>query len=401
LLEPSQRILCYVADYAQNMQVPNFASEQPGATYYFSAMNAYVFGVVDANVDALTAYIYNEDLAKKGGNNVTSLLMHHLHRKGILQEAATKGPFKELNFVMDNCSGQNKNRMVLRLLHILVKTGVATTASAIFLVRGHTKNDCDRLFNTMKRQYRKTNCFTPKDLIEGMRHDKVDPVAVGEGIFKDWDTLEDTYIKAPLGATNTNHIFTVDINVDNGNSMCLRESDGNMEKKTLVLVKRQYLNKDIAFWKAMQPEDIPPVGVQDIKWRTLYKQWGPYIPQDKRKEWRYYHEAPPAAKLKEVAEHTKEARKQRKARSRTIVDADGNTKMPATKTTKDKPPKKRKPTSTTDDNGNNNKKKANKKKKTKTTTTDVGNNNKETDNEESNLANQTKPNDGQHESGTI
>jgi hypothetical protein len=125
------------------MQLPNFASEQPGATYYFSAMNAFVFGVVDTQVDCLTAYIYNEDMAKKGGNNVASLLMYHLERKGILQEAKDKGPFKELNIVMDNCSRQNKNRMVLRLLHFLVKTEVTKKASAIFLVRRHTKNDCD------------------------------------------------------------------------------------------------------------------------------------------------------------------------------------------------------------------------------------------------------------------
>jgi hypothetical protein len=139
----------------------------------------------------LTAYVYAEDIAKKGGNNVVSLLMLHLQHNGIMQEAATKDPFKELNFVVDNCSGQNKNRHVLRLLHFLVKTQVATTARrAIFLVRGHTKNDCDRLFNTMKKSYRKTNCFTPKDLIHSMQHDKVEAVGIEHGVFNNWDELE-------------------------------------------------------------------------------------------------------------------------------------------------------------------------------------------------------------------
>jgi hypothetical protein len=59
-LAPSQRVLCYVADYAQNMQIPNFASEQPGATYYYSAMNVYVFGAVDAHHDSLNAFICPE-----------------------------------------------------------------------------------------------------------------------------------------------------------------------------------------------------------------------------------------------------------------------------------------------------------------------------------------------------
>ena len=36
---PGERILCYVADYAQNLPIPNFASEQPGATYYYSPLS--------------------------------------------------------------------------------------------------------------------------------------------------------------------------------------------------------------------------------------------------------------------------------------------------------------------------------------------------------------------------
>jgi hypothetical protein len=54
---PSERILCYVTDYAQNMYIPNFASEQPGATYYYSPMSTYCFGVVDAAKDHLSAWM--------------------------------------------------------------------------------------------------------------------------------------------------------------------------------------------------------------------------------------------------------------------------------------------------------------------------------------------------------
>ena len=77
LLPPSERVLCFVADYAQNMCLPNFASKQPGATYYYSPFNVYCFGIVDASINSLTAYLYPEDIGKKGGNNVASLLMKH------------------------------------------------------------------------------------------------------------------------------------------------------------------------------------------------------------------------------------------------------------------------------------------------------------------------------------
>jgi hypothetical protein len=58
----TQRTYCFVADFAQNMYVPNFAQEQPGATYYYSPLNVYPFGVVDASTDPtlLTAFIFNE-----------------------------------------------------------------------------------------------------------------------------------------------------------------------------------------------------------------------------------------------------------------------------------------------------------------------------------------------------
>jgi hypothetical protein len=153
---PRDRVVCFVADYAQNLPIPNFASEQPGATYYYSPLSCYCFGVVDTAVDMLTAWLYSEAQAKKGGNNVASLLWAHLEHKGIIEQAKEE-PFKEINLVMDNCGGQNKNRHVLRLLFFIVKRKIAKVARAIFLVRGHTKNDCDRLFNTMKKDYRKTN----------------------------------------------------------------------------------------------------------------------------------------------------------------------------------------------------------------------------------------------------
>jgi hypothetical protein len=56
------RVYCFVADFAQNMNLPNFAEEQPGATYYYSPMSVYPFGIVDCSTSPseLTAYCYYE-----------------------------------------------------------------------------------------------------------------------------------------------------------------------------------------------------------------------------------------------------------------------------------------------------------------------------------------------------
>ena len=46
----------------------------------------------------------------------------------------------ELNIVLDNCSGQNKNNTVLKLLVWLSEMGYFWKVNYIFLVVGHTQN---------------------------------------------------------------------------------------------------------------------------------------------------------------------------------------------------------------------------------------------------------------------
>jgi hypothetical protein len=100
----------------------------------------------------------------------------------------------------------------------------------------------------------------------------VNPINVPIDAFRDWDTLENKYIKAPTGI-NKNHVFTVDINRNNGNSMFLQPSLNGPERE-LHLVLEEFHDNGTEFWKELQPELIPPVGIQDIKWNELYKKWG-------------------------------------------------------------------------------------------------------------------------------
>lgn len=326
LEDPTQRSLCYVADYAQNMGIPSFAYEQPGETYYYSPLNVYCFGVVDCSKspEKMTAYCYTEDVAKKGGNNVTSLLWLHLRRSGV---AATTRPFKEITFIFDNCGGQNKNRMVLRFLFFLVKLRVATVARAAFLIRGHTKNDCDRLFNLMKKKYRKSNIYDPTDLCSSLVHKQVDPVLVQEWHFNNWDALEEPYIKRPAGEVNSNHMFEVNANVDSGNSLIVAEAHG-YPSNTLKLVKKEYLLKDSSFWSNLLQSlsKTPVTGIQDIKWKELHDKWGTLVPEEKR-TWRYFTTDISKEQREKIASNSKKSRQARSERTRT-----DNSKRPPTRT---------------------------------------------------------------------
>ncbi len=99
----------------------------------------------------------------KGGNNVASLLMQALRDLGWIIAERCGG---RLTIIMDNCGGQNKNQMVLRLALFLVENNYFKTVEFIFCIRGHTKNVCDHLFNLLKMRYHKLNVYTMEMLVE-------------------------------------------------------------------------------------------------------------------------------------------------------------------------------------------------------------------------------------------
>ena len=85
-------------------------------------------------------------------NNVASLLIGFVQYNFVHDGEA---PMRELNIIMDNCAGQNKNRMVICTAAYMMATGMFSKVNLIYLIKGHTKNMCDRMFNTMKRNYAK------------------------------------------------------------------------------------------------------------------------------------------------------------------------------------------------------------------------------------------------------
>jgi hypothetical protein len=203
------------------------------------------------------------------------------------------------------------------MLLFLVKRGIAKTVRAIFLVRGHTKNDCNRLFNLMKKiVYRKSDCFSQEELLEAVgSHEDVISVPVEEGEFFDFSRVEDVYLKKIVGDVNQTHIF--EVLADDSDSMTVYECDGAVPKK-LQLVKPKYKGEDwIGEALAMLfSAPKPLVGLQEIKWLELFDKWRPLIPVERQTY--YYIKQPPSQEIRtKVRKHTGQAQKQRKERSRT------------------------------------------------------------------------------------
>jgi hypothetical protein len=107
-------------------------------------------------------HVYHKGVGKKGGTNVASLIVKTLREMKLLRDNEVGG---ELNIIFDNCSGQNKNNTVLKLGMWLKEMRYFKRVSFVFLIVGHTKNACDRLFNSLKHKYCKKNIFTMDELI--------------------------------------------------------------------------------------------------------------------------------------------------------------------------------------------------------------------------------------------
>ena len=191
----NNKVHTLVCDFSQNGEIPSFGSEQPGEVYYFSPLSIFIFGIVDTDeeVDKVTTYCYDEGVGKKGGNNVASLLMKHLSSTC---ELLSEHPMKELNIIMDNCAGQNRNKMVLRLAAYLVEANFFKKVNFIFYVVGHTKNPADRLFNLAKGLIRQQNVYSMKQFLELMNASEyVTAYEVFEHDFKDYNAFLDVLYK--------------------------------------------------------------------------------------------------------------------------------------------------------------------------------------------------------------
>ena len=244
----SQRCYTFVVDYGQNMELPIFNKEQPGCSYYYSPLSVYNLGMVDQGYeynneevgDHMHAHVYHEGIGRKGANNVASLIVKTLMLKGLLRENDCGG---ELNNVFDNCSGQNKNNTVLRLLVWLTEMGYFKKVNFVFLIVGHTKNAADRIFNLLKLDYRSSNLYTMQQLMNALGRSKyvtIHNAVVGD--FHDWGEylklFYSKFSKNNKGYMKQNHIFSCTFEENRtGNNLLVHIRQSDLPEHTILAHK--------------------------------------------------------------------------------------------------------------------------------------------------------------------
>ena len=109
----------------------------------------------------LHSYLYSEAQGKKGANNAGSQLMHHIKNYVLKDNDSIERhlPLPESNLIMNNYGGQNKNGTVIKMDAFMCEIGWFNKVNLIFLIKGHTKDSCDQMFNLLKMRWHKANVY--------------------------------------------------------------------------------------------------------------------------------------------------------------------------------------------------------------------------------------------------
>ena len=261
-------------------------------------------------------HVYNEGVGKKGANNVASLIIKTLRQLNLLREDCVGGV---LNIIFDNCSGQNKNNTVLKLAAWLKQMGYYSTVNFVFLIVGHTKNAADRLFNSLKHEYRKNNIYTMQALIERLSSsDSVTIWPSDPNDFLNYDALFDDIYRDLAGKVKQNHIFSC-----SGDCLLpiisLRES--NLEEHQVsshAVSKKTRKFNDTVELKAHSLTLLLPInclGLNPYKKVEMWKNYRPMVPMEFQDDLMYSKpDEKTMAKVKDEKIYRAETREVLKAR---------------------------------------------------------------------------------------
>lgn len=138
----------------QNLPLPCLPVQE---VFYYRQLWVNEFCIHNLSTEKATFYSYHEGEAHKGPDEVCSFLADYLQTH--ISESV-----EELILFCDGCPGQNRNNTVLRFLLALVLTEKFQKISIYFPQRGHSFNDCDRDFGTVKRKIRRHDrIFSPEE----------------------------------------------------------------------------------------------------------------------------------------------------------------------------------------------------------------------------------------------
>ncbi|KAL4718628.1 hypothetical protein ACJJTC_005182 [Scirpophaga incertulas] len=145
-------IVTAVFDFEKVLQCPH---GNINVFYYKRKLSSFNFTVFDMGKRRALCYMWDESVAKRGANEVSSCLLD------FIQSNVEQGT-KEFRFWSDNCAGQNRNRFVFSsYIYASKKFNIRITHR--FLLKGHTQNEGDSVHSVIERASKTKTVYTPHE----------------------------------------------------------------------------------------------------------------------------------------------------------------------------------------------------------------------------------------------
>jgi hypothetical protein len=152
---PASDICTASMDLQQVLLTPTLTHSQ---MYYARQLSNFNLGIHIADTKEAFMCMWHEGLTGRGGNEIASCIYK-------LFSSHTQNTYKnKLIMWSDNCSGQNKNKMIIFLWIYLVAKGIFSCIEHKFLISGHSFLSCDRDFALIEKRKRVTQTMVPEDL---------------------------------------------------------------------------------------------------------------------------------------------------------------------------------------------------------------------------------------------
>jgi hypothetical protein len=193
-------------------------------------------------------------------------------------------PIEELNIIMDNCTGQNKNGTIIKLAAYMCEMGWFNRVNLFFLMKGHTKNSCDRMFNLLKIRWHCANVCTYQQSLEILNGDDQVTVIDTSHLHFDYNTMLSKFYRQPvIGTINKNHIFQFNYNISQNSLMTTKRSHNVAISSSQPLRcdprSRKSLHKKLCLLYAV-PKKLDGPGLKPLKHLHLYTKWRKILPQE-------------------------------------------------------------------------------------------------------------------------